>query len=641
MKFLNLRRKLKNSALAVLFAVAVMFVMPATAFADDTDTTDNGIVNFEFENGIENNDNIDSTIGFGVDYDEQPSEDFTDFSEAAEPEVTDSLIPSDNCYGICCDACDENCDGTCCDMCTIVNAADDINVPDNSEYGYGFGDESTAGSDVPADIGSETDNGLEGGFGNPYGEITNDPTDGFTNSNENIIPVFPNEPIFPDDYNNVIIPENPEDVYQPEVGNEPADNDLMGDTYEDFDNENEEILFDDDLTDEEEEIIFGDDDLTDDEKTETPDDSNSENSDNASDEENSDNTDEENSDNTIDEESNDNSDSENSDNTADDTDNSDIDDSDNITDENDTINSDDAADEKDLDNSDEENSDNAADEENPDDSDSEALEEDDNPIINVVLPASISVVINPYNLKVVDESDFHYSISSPEYSIKNYSNCDVSVIATVSASTEGGIVLSPYNLSGNETEFTAFAYIEATNESNVYSDNYNNGANQIAFSNEVVSKEILMLADGSNGETVGYFRIKGQAVLPDGAQYSDQAMLNMVITFDIDPVSKPVVSDDAVEEEPENVENTENSENVENTESSENVENAENSGNIENTESSENVENTENSENFENNESSENVENTENSENIENTESSENVENTVNIENTESVENVQ
>lgn len=587
MKFLNLRRKLRNSAFAVLFAVAVMFVMPATAFADDTDVTNNGIVNnVEFENGIENNNNnIDSTIGYGS---ELPAvtEGFTDYTGNTEPEITDPLFPHDNCYGICCDICDEYCDGTCCDLCTIINDAHDhdITVPDNFEYDFG---NEFAGTDAPFDVDNETDNSSEeeGNLGNPNDEIIVDPTDEFINSNENIIPVVPNEPVFPDDYYNVIIPENPEDVYQPEVGNEPTDGDWHGDTDKDLDNE-EEIIYD------EEEIIYDDDDLTDDENSETSDASDSKNSDNESNEENFDNSDEENADNITDveNENNDNSDSENSDNAEDkeNSDNSDSENSDNITDENDPDYSDNAADEEDNDNSDEENSDNTTDEENPDDSDSEALEEDDNPIINVVLPASISVAVNPYNLNVVDESGFHYSILSPEYSIKNYSNCDVSIIATVSASTDGGIVLSPYDLTGNETEFTAFAYIEATNESGVYSNNYSNSANQLAFLNEAVSKEILTLADGSNGETIGYFRIKGQAVLPDGAEYSDQAMLNMLITFDIAPVSKSVVSDDAVEEETENVENIESSENVENIE---NVDNTENFENLENTEGSESIEN--------------------------------------------------
>lgn len=555
MKFLNLKRKLRNSALAVLFAVAVMFVMPATVFADDTDVIDNDIsTNVEAETDIENNDNFDSEIGFDA---ESPAvtEDFLDHMENTDP-----LIPCDNCYGICCNACDEDCDGTCCDMCTIINHADDVNIPDNSEYE--FVDDFTANTDVPDDFGSETDNIAEenGSFGDPYGETTVDPTDAdeLTNSNENIIPAIPNEPIFPDDYyNNVIVPENPEYVYQPEFGNETTD----GAT--NFDNENEEeIIFDDDLTGGEDEIIFGDED--DDEKPEIPDASNSDDSDNTLSDENSDNSDEENADNTTDEENNDNSDNENSDI---------------ITDEDVSDDLDNTADEEGSDNSDEENSDDAADEEAPDDSDSEALE-DDNPIINVVLPVSISVVVNPYNLKTADENGFHYSILSPEYSIKNYSNCDISIVATVSASTEGGIVLSPYDLSGNETEFTAFAYLEATNESNVYSDNYNNNANQLAFSNEVMSKEILTLADGSNGETIGYFRIKGQAVLPDGVQYSDKAMLNMLITFNINSVSKSVVSNDAVEET-ENAENTENSENIESTENFENVEYTENSENTE------------------------------------------------------------
>ena len=595
MKFLNLRKKLRNSTLAVLFAVAVMFVMPATAFADDTDVIDNDIVtNVEVENGIdeiENNDNIDSTIDFGA---ELPAvtEDFADYTENTELEITDTFIPSSNCYGICCAACNENCNGTCCDMCTIINGngADDINVPDNPEYG--FGDELT-GSDVSSDVGNENDNTEDGSLGNPNNEIFVGPTDEFAGSNENVMPVIPNELIFSDDYyNNVIIPENPEDVYQPEIGNEFTGADLSGDNDENLDNENE-IIYDDDLTGEEE-IIFGDDDLTDDENSEISDDSDGENSENAQGEEDSDNSDEENADSSANDENNDDSDIENSDNTANEDnsdnensdnitdaenpDNSDIENSDNITDENDPDDSDNAADE--------ENTDNTTDEENPDDSDSEALEEDDNPIINVVLPVSISVVINPYNLNVVDESGFHYSISSPEYSIKNYSNCDVSIVATISASTDGGVVLSPYDLTGNETEFTAFAYIEATNESNVYSDNYYNSANQIAFSNEAVTKEILTLADGSNGETVGYFTIKGQAVIPDGAQYSDQAMLNMVITFDIDPISKPVVSDDVAVEETEDIENAENTESVENNENTGNVEGSEN---IENAESIENV----------------------------------------------------
>lgn len=627
MKLMNLRKKFRNSTLAVLFAIAVMLVMPATAFADDTDIIDNETtVNAEAENSIENDNDGEAASDAEL---PDVTEDIADFTaEVSDPH---------NCYGVCCDKCDENCDGTCCDMCTINRTnSDDVNFPDNSENEVG--DEFTSGAGVADDLGGGNNNGLgeENNWSNPYDGTNTDPA--FTNpdqNNETVIPAIPNEPIFPDDYNNddynsnVTVSEDPGYVYQPEFGNEFTDGDLAGNTDEDREN-GEEIIFDD-LTGEEEEIIYDDDDLTDDEKSEA-----SEDSDKTSGEEDPDNSDEENSDNATDEENND--DPDNSDDNSTDEEASDSDNPDDVTEEDDPVNSDSAA-AGDLDDPDD-----ITDEEDSDDS------EEDDLIINVVLPVSISVATNPYNLKVDNDSNFHYEISSPEYSITNYSNCDVSIVATVSVSSEGGIVISSYDLSGNETEFTAFAYIEAANESGEYSDNYSNDANQLAFSSESVSKEILMLADGSNGETIGYFRIKGQAVLPEGVQYSDQAMLNMAITFDINPVGKSVASDDAVEEETEEDENTENSEDVESDESAENGESTESSENAENTESSENVGNDESAENSENTESSENAENTESSEdaesseiteNGENTESSENAENTENSENVESSESAE
>lgn len=601
MKFLNLERKLKNSVLAVLFAVAVMFVMPATAFADDIDDVDNNIDNdiltnveaVETEIDIENNEN-NNNMDSEADANAEPSavteavtenENFVDNTENTEPEITDTdaLVSNDNCYGICCDACDENCNGTCCDMCTINHNhaddvdVDDVNVPDNSEYE--FRDDFTADTDVSANVGSETDDGSkEDSLGNSYGEITTDSTDEFTDFNENITPAIPNEPIFPYDYyDNGMVTENPE----PEYASTDGDTDKNS-TYE------------------EEEIIFDDDDLTYDESFEMPDDSNSENLSDTSGEgeENTDNSDEENFDSTTDEENNDNSDSvtdesdaadadDDSENSEDVTDEeiSDSEISDDMTDEDDTADSDSTADE--------DASDDIADEEASDEDDSESeASEDDNPVINVVLPASISVVVNPYNLKTSSGNEFCYSILSPEYAVKNYSNCDVSIVATVTASTTGGIILSPNSLSGNETDFMAFVYLEATNKSNVYSDDFYDGSNQLAFSNGTMTKEILTLADGSNGETIGYFRIKGDAVLPVGKQCSDQAMINMIITFDIKPIDKVVASDDEVNET-EDIGNTEDSENTESTESTNSIENDDNTDNIESIESTESTDNTE------------------------------------------------
>lgn len=590
MKYLNLIKKIRNYSLAFVAAAAVMFVMPASVFADDTDIDD--VIGSDSVNTIEADDNniINSTYS---DFENAGNEvgSGAELTFPVDTGCSDSLT-SDAvfCYGVCCAECNETCDGTCCDLCSINNSSDII-LPGNSEGETG--DEFTDNGGENGD-GSVSDN-ESGDFGdviidvpvNKEPEIPEkpeedkpitDPADGSENSDENIIPSFPNEPDFPDDsYIGTIVPVNPEDSYQPEIGNEPSNGDIIGDS-----NENEEeIIYDDNLTDtKEDEIIFDDDVITDDKE---PDDFNGEASDNTADLENPDNTDGEVSDNITDTEETDKSENENPDNTTDgeDADNSDSEASDDATsgenpddvdnnasdiitdaeepDNSDNENSDNIADGENVDNSDGEASDDAADDENSDDTDNENSDENDDQIINVVLPVSLSVAINPYNLNTIDDNDFHYLISSPEYSIKNYSNCDVSIVATVSASTTGGIVLSPYDLNGSEAEFTAFVYIEATNESNTYSDNYSNGANQLAFSNGAVSKEILTLADGSDGETTGYFKIKGQAVLPDDAYYSSDAMINMVITFDIAPVNNSDVSDSTVEgtenEDTESVEN--------------------------------------------------------------------------------------
>ena len=197
--------------------------------------------------------------------------------------------------------------------------------------------------------------------------------------------------------------------------------------------------------------------------------------------------------------------------------------------------------------------------ENPDDQESADLEEptdsndiddedtlsNENPIITVTLPVSIFVMVNPYNLKVSNEyGEFYDSIVSPEYSIVNYSDCGISVVATTTASATGGVVLSPYALNGDEAGLSAFIYVEATNESGVYSDFYSNNENQLSFYYDESSKAIISLGDASSGESIGYFKIRGQAVASHDAYWSDDYSINLSLTFNIEPIIEAVSDED-------------------------------------------------------------------------------------------------
>ena len=161
------------------------------------------------------------------------------------------------------------------------------------------------------------------------------------------------------------------------------------------------------------------------------------------------------------------------------------------------------------------------------------------PTIKVTLPTTADITINPYKMEVeVDSETYSDSIISPEYTIKNESDCGVKITATASAAAAGEAVIATAALKGTETTKSIFLYIDAAYEGTAYGEAYNSKAvNQLAITTKEASKTIMELAAGADAATEGTYMIKGDAASAPATPWTATDTATVTLSFKIDPVA--------------------------------------------------------------------------------------------------------
>lgn len=169
-------------------------------------------------------------------------------------------------------------------------------------------------------------------------------------------------------------------------------------------------------------------------------------------------------------------------------------------------------------------------------------------VIDVKVPQTGRIIINPYGLPVeTDTGTSTEQIASDTLTIYN----DSTVPVIVSASVSGHIselssmtyVSAPPQENAEEKE--VFLYAEFQNEDNAWSGSYGGGENQILVcEGSSAAKEVLTL---DAGPSVGVFRLFGATSVDPADPWSTEDRVSVAFTFTFAPVIEPAQDPDAEE----------------------------------------------------------------------------------------------
>lgn len=168
------------------------------------------------------------------------------------------------------------------------------------------------------------------------------------------------------------------------------------------------------------------------------------------------------------------------------------------------------------------------------------------PMIDVTVPQSGRIIINPYGLPTeIDGSTSTEQIVSETMSITNKSTVPIVVSASIAGrvselSSLRYALQSPANLGEKEV----FLYAEFQNEGGIWLGNYVGANNQVLISEQDASpQEVLVLAAYAEG----MFRLFGAAsVDPDDPWCSDDAV-SVTLTFTFSALDEPSTAQTAEE----------------------------------------------------------------------------------------------
>lgn len=169
------------------------------------------------------------------------------------------------------------------------------------------------------------------------------------------------------------------------------------------------------------------------------------------------------------------------------------------------------------------------------------------PTINVTLPTTADITINPYKMEVeVDGEKYSSSIISPEYTITNESDCAISISATgaVVVPDTSNAVLATSALKGTESTNSVFLYLETTATTGTYADKFDSKSpNMMALTTKSTTKEaIVTMAAGDSAATNAYYMIKGDAASTPDTPWAATDTVNVTLSFKIDPVAAAAAS---------------------------------------------------------------------------------------------------
>lgn len=188
------------------------------------------------------------------------------------------------------------------------------------------------------------------------------------------------------------------------------------------------------------------------------------------------------------------------------------------------------------------------------------------PTLKVTVPTTADVVVNPYRLNVTTPITSSDTIISPEYEIKNESDCGVTISATVKATPGGAAAIATKPLKGTETTKSVFMYLETTATAGTYytvNDADGNAvptyvekavtakrgetltaeqeaanaafAAQLALSTKDTTKDIATLAAGNTTAQSIFFKLQGNAVTAPKTPWLAADKVDVALTLKITP----------------------------------------------------------------------------------------------------------
>lgn len=181
------------------------------------------------------------------------------------------------------------------------------------------------------------------------------------------------------------------------------------------------------------------------------------------------------------------------------------------------------------------------------------------PTLKVTVPTTADVVLNPYKIAVTTPIAGNDTIMSPEYEIRNESDCAVAVSATVKATPAGSATMATAALKGTETTKSVFMYLEATKTSGTY---YEGGyvakkvtaktgstltpeqeaANaacdaQMIITTKDTTKTLTTLEAGNSTAQSIFFKVQGDAVTAPKTPWVAADKVDLAMTLKITPAA--------------------------------------------------------------------------------------------------------
>lgn len=170
----------------------------------------------------------------------------------------------------------------------------------------------------------------------------------------------------------------------------------------------------------------------------------------------------------------------------------------------------------------------------PEDLDTEI---DDTPVIQVTVPRSGRVIVNPYSLPVeIGDEISTDQIASEIMTICNTSNVPVVVSASVAGhiSEFSNMTFASAPIEPDSKDKNVFLYAEFQNENGLWSGEFDSGDNQILICEGISAVTDVLTLD--TGSSEGAFRIFGETSVHPTEPWSEGDCFSVTFTFTFSPV---------------------------------------------------------------------------------------------------------
>lgn len=172
------------------------------------------------------------------------------------------------------------------------------------------------------------------------------------------------------------------------------------------------------------------------------------------------------------------------------------------------------------------------------------------PVVEVTIPRTGEVFINPYRLPVTIEADETTAqiVSTPSC-IENQSEVPISVTVTVTGSVKEGsdMTLTSLATGGEGTRKRAFVYfeIQATDTADppqsVWDDEYNVERHIIVRTTAKTKKDVVTIGGVGDEDCFGVFRLAGDCVSFPKVGWTETDGIDVEIVFTFTPLARPGV----------------------------------------------------------------------------------------------------